>query len=72
MKNLNEFQQEAIRVYEGLRDGTIDRAVAKEMNASLNIVIKSGLLALMDAQARASMPSKQLFSNNNNNIIEHK
>ena len=69
MNNLNEFQQEAIKVYEGLRDGKIDRAVAKEMNASLNLVIKSGLLALMDAQARAQMPSDQLF--NAKNVIEH-
>lgn len=70
MKNLLEFQQEAIQVYYDLKAGKIDRQKAKEMNASLNIVIKSGLLAIMEAQARSQMPTKQLFSNQN--IIKHK
>ena len=70
INNLNEFQMEAIAIYEGLKAGKIDRAVAKEMNASLNIVIKSGLLALMDAQARAEMPTTQILSSRG--IIEHK
>jgi hypothetical protein len=70
MKNLLEFQQEAIQVYYDLKNGKIDRQKAKEMNASLNIVIKSGLLAIMEAQARSQMPTKQLFSDKK--VIDHK
>lgn len=70
MNKLKEFQEEAMQVYYDLKFGKIDRQKAKEMNASLNIVIKSGLLAIMEAQARSQMPTKQLFSNNN--VLEHK
>ena len=70
MKNLEQFMNEATHVYEQLKDGKIDRATAKEMNTTLNIMIKAGTLNVIHSLARREVPERQLFSNSD--IIEHK